>query len=589
MRSRWLGGLPIVLGAACSDYGAPAGEPVPAESAPSVSSVTTVQDGLTSAFNAPDDTVPVIVNFRDPSVAPASGAVPSAIEARRVAIRALGDQVLADERVGFTVSRRYVHVPAVAGRITRDALDRLSRNPSVSYIQRDGRGRGQLKVAVPAIGGDKVKSMYGLTGKGITAAVLDTGVDTTHPDLKDSIVAQHCFTQFDCPPTHSAEGTSAEDDHGHGSNVTGIITSNGVVAGPGFAPDTAIVAVKVNDSNDSGQESDWVSGFDWVFENLSTLKVKIVNFSAGTDALYASASDCDSKEPALAQAIKNLVGAGVTVFVAAGNEGSSTEMSAPACNTGAIAVGATYDSVVAHEPPGYATYSARWGAEFATCGDDSTVFDQITCFTNTSAQLTLVAPGAPVVSDSLNGMTEAYYGTSQATPVAAGVAALMLQCNGALTPAEIKTAMVDTGVPDVDKKTGRTFPSLRALDVVRSVCFADGGAPAGDGGGAADSSAEDGAVAMTLEAGSAPPPEVEAGGLTSGSSSGAAPNAAGGADASDNANAASPSDGPATAFNTSAGCSCRIGSSNDRTRAASSIAGLALAIGCWSRRRRART
>src|SRR4029077_15993159 len=130
----------------------------------------------------------------------------------------------------------------------------------------DGRGSGHLKVAVPAIGADKVKSVYGLTGKGVTVAVLDTGVDTTHPDLMDSIVAQRCFTQYDCPPSRSTEGTSAEDDNGHGRNVTEILTQNGAVASPGFAPDTAIVAVKVNDSNDSGQESDWVSGFDWVFE-----------------------------------------------------------------------------------------------------------------------------------------------------------------------------------------------------------------------------------------------------------------------------------------------------------------------------------
>ena len=455
MRSLWLGWSALLVAPGCSGYGAPSSTSGATEPA------ATVQEGLASAFIAPEDTVPVIVNLREPEPAPTS------TEARRGAIRALQDGLLASERDGFHVSHQYAHVPALAGRLTRDGLARLSRNPRVSYIQRDGRGSGHLNVAVPAIGADKVKSLYGLTGKGVTVAVLDTGVDTTHPDLKDSIVAQHCFTQYDCPPSRSTEGTSAEDDNGHGSNVTGIITSNGVVSSPGFAPDTAIVAVKVNDSSDSGQESDWVSGFDWVFENLSTLKVDIVNFSAGTDALYASASDCDSREPALAQAIKNLVGAGVTVFVAAGNEGSSTEMSAPACNTGAIAVGATYDSMATHEPPGYPTYYARWGGGFAACGDDSTVFDEITCFTNSNAELALVAPGAPIVSDTINGTTEAFFGTSQATPVAAGVAALMLQCNKALSPAEIRQAMTDTGVPVVDKKNGLSFPSLRALAAVR--------------------------------------------------------------------------------------------------------------------------
>lgn len=577
MRSLRVGFLPLLLLSGCSDNGAPEAGARTAES------VASVQEGLAGAFNAAGDAVPVIINLRDPVASPS-------IEARRAAIRALQDRVLTAEPVGFTVSRRYRHVPALAGRLTRDALARLARDPNVSYIQRDGRGSGHLMVAVPAIGGDKVKTMYGLTGKGVTAAVLDTGVDTTHPDLKDSIVAAHCFTQFDCPPARLAEGTSAEDDHGHGSNVTGIITSNGVVSSPGFAPDTAIVAVKVNDSNDSGQESDWVSGLDWVFENLSTLKVNIVNFSAGTDALYASASDCDSKEPALAQAIKNLVGAGVTVFVAAGNEGSATQMSAPACNTGAIAVGATYDSKVAHEPPNYATYNARWGGGFAACGDDSTVFDEITCFTNSNSQLTLVAPGAPIVSDTINGMTEAYFGTSQATPVAAGVAALMLQCNPTLSPAEIRKAMIDTGVQVVDKKNGLSFPSLRALDVVRSVCFADGGVPATDGGPPADGGTNsDGATGAAPDA--APggsQPEVDAGDLAVDSSDNPGTHAGGGTEGGDNPSGARPT-GPVTSSNTSGGCSCGVaGSSTDRAEGASSLGGFALTTSLAFRRRRRR-
>ena len=214
-----------------------------------------------------------------------------------------------------------MHVPALAARISKRALERLMQDPSVSYIQLDGSGGGGLKEAVPAIGGDLVKSMYNLTGKGVRVAILDTGVVTAHPDLKDLIVAQHCFTQGDCPPSRAREGTSAEDDHGHGSNVAGIITSNGVVSSVGFAPGAEIVAVKVDDQNDSGQISDWVSGLDWVYDNLSTNHVKIINLSICSSALYTDAAQCDSQEPALAKAVKNLVDAGVTIFSAAGNLG----------------------------------------------------------------------------------------------------------------------------------------------------------------------------------------------------------------------------------------------------------------------------
>ncbi len=435
-----------------------------------------MQQALEASLVSDGDTANVIVNLR-PAPPGASFA-----ERRRHHHR-LQDGILAQYGDGFVLSRRFEHVPAIAGVITRATLDRLRGDPNVSYIQLDGTGRGQLKEAVPAIGADKVHTMYGLTGRGVRVAILDTGVVTTHPDLKSSIVAQHCFTQFDCPPLHASEGTSAEDDHGHGSNVAGIITSDGVVAPPGFAPNADIVAVKVDDANDSGRISDWVAGLDWVYDNLSMLGVKVVNLSICSTQLYSDAASCDLGEPALAQAVKNLIAANVTIFSASGNNGSTTQTSAPACNTGVIAVGATYDSAVGHQPPNAATYGALSSA-FANCGDATTAFDQITCFTNSNKRLDLVAPGAPMLSDSLGGKTETYWGTSQASPVGAGVAALMLECDPTLTPAEIAHAMTSTGVPRMDPKNGLTFPSLRALDAVRAVCsFADAGA-AGAGGSA---------------------------------------------------------------------------------------------------------
>jgi MYXO-CTERM domain-containing protein len=454
-----------------------------------------VESALEAAL-AERSTAEIIVNLRG---APAS----ASLTERREHVRRLGDALLERYAGGFTLTRRFTHVPALAGVVTKEAMEQLRQDPDVLYLQTDGTGTGQLKEAVPAIGADKVHSLYGLTGRGVRVAILDTGVVTTHPDLRSSIVAQHCFTQLDCPPLRSAEGTSAEDDHGHGSNVAGIITSDGVVAPPGFAPNADIVAVKVDDANDSGRISDWVAGLDWVYDNQAMLKIKVVNMSICSTQLYGDAASCDGGQPALALAVKNLVDAGVTLFAASGNVGSATQMSAPACNTGVVAVGATYDSSVGAQPPGAITYAARWGASFASCGDPTTAFDQITCFTNSNARLDLVAPGAPMLSDSLNGLTETYWGTSQASPVGAGVAALMLECDPTLTPAEIEHAMTSTGVPRTDPKNGKSFPSLRALAAVQAVCTkADAGAAGasgaggtGSGGAAAGGSAGSGTMA----------------------------------------------------------------------------------------------
>jgi subtilisin family serine protease len=374
-------------------------------------------------------------------------------------------------RPGVRVRRAFRGVPAVALTLTPQALERLRIDPEVTHVQEDGRGEGQLKEAVPAIGGDRVKSILGLTGKGVRVAVLDTGIVTQHPDLSDAVVAQHCFTQRACPPLRTAESESAEDDHGHGSNVAGAIASNGKVSSAGFAPDVELVAVKINDANDSGYESDWVAGFDWVYDNLSTLKVQIVNASIGTTATHATQAECDQAHPALRQAIDNLVQAGVTVFVASGNGGLTDRLPAPACLSGGhIVVGATYDTSIGRQPEGnYATFAARWSG-FGRCADATTAFDQIACFTNSTSRVDIVAPGAQILSDSLRNRTEVYMGTSQASGVAAGVGALMLQCNPRLTPAELKAAMQGSGPEVTDLKNDLRFPSLRAFEAVSAAC-----------------------------------------------------------------------------------------------------------------------
>ncbi|MEY4582613.1 MAG: hypothetical protein RL701_7316, partial [Pseudomonadota bacterium] len=216
---------------------------------------------------------------------------------------------------------------------------------------------------------------------------------------------------------------------------------------------------------------------------------------------------------------------------ASGNRGSSTQMGAPACITGVVAVGATYDSAVGHQPLNTTTYAARWGSAFANCSDDDTSFGQIACFTNSGARLDLVAPGAPILSDTLNGRTELYWGTSQASPVAAGVAALMLQCNATLKPAALKDIMVRTGVLRPDPKNGKMFPSLRAFEAVQAACT--GSLPAGGAGGSGAQSA--GSAGIQGAAGTAGAPSAIAGaaaastgGATAAGSGGVvAPNSAG--------------------------------------------------------------
>jgi MYXO-CTERM domain-containing protein len=409
-------------------------------------------------------------------------AVSDVIVMLRVPEREVGDargdiaeaqtRLIAHAVPGFSVTRRYLHVPAVAATATQDAILMLSALPEVSGIQRDHAGGGQLREAVPAIYADVAQQRHAVTGSGVRVAILDTGADITHPDLRDAVVAQHCFARGACAGGAS-EAASAEDDHGHGSHVAGIVASRGRVSPPGFAPGAELVILKVNDARNAGRESDWVAGLDWLAENHESLGVRIVNLSLGTTAMVTGTTqDCDREHPALARAVANLTRAGISVFAASGNRGSTSSMPAPACNTGVIAVGATYDSNMGRQPPvsiGW-TYAARWGSAFADCSDDSSGLDRITCFTNATSRLDLVAPGGPIVSDSLRGSTDTYWGTSQACPVAAGVAALMVACRPGLTPTEVRRAMLETGTPTSDPRTGLSYPALRADKALDAVC-----------------------------------------------------------------------------------------------------------------------
>ena len=359
---------------------------------------------------------------------------------------------------------RYDNVPALAGELGPRGLERLLADPLVASVQIDEPGHGHLAQCVPALGADTVHAAYGWTGKKIRVAVIDSGIDTDHPDLADDLVAQQCFSG-DCPPGGTATGPSAEDDFGHGTAVSGIITSKGTVSAVGVAPDAEIVAVRVLDAQNTGGPSQWIAGLDWVLTNLATLKVQVVNLSLGTWTPYVGT--CDAQQPALADVITKLVAKGVVVFASAGNKGSSTGVDAPACISGVIAVGATYDSNMGRQPP-TGTYPTG-------CFDATTGPDVIACFTNSGPALDLVAPGVSITSSYVGGQTITWTGTSLAAPAAAAAAALLLDCaQPTLTPAQVEAALEQTGPKITDPKSALAFPSVGVLAAVNKTCACAG-------------------------------------------------------------------------------------------------------------------
>ena len=138
-----------------------------------------------------------------------------------------------------------------------------------------------------------------------------------------------------------------EDDDGHGTNVSGIITSNGTVSFVGVAPDADILAIKVLDSTGSGWLSDWIAGVNYVVSNAGNYtNLCAMNMSLGSTTLY-SQCPCDNANAtniALKNALNSAISAGIASFASSGNGASTTSMGSPACITGATAVAAVYEA-----------------------------------------------------------------------------------------------------------------------------------------------------------------------------------------------------------------------------------------------------
>jgi subtilisin family serine protease len=388
--------------------------------------------------------------------------------------RAIADRAgqLLDRLAGTTVRvrHRYHRVPALALELDAAALEILSREPSVRRIDLDVGGTGHMLQAAPLAHVTEAFNA-GLTGAGVKVAVIDSGIDTDHADFAARIVAQQCFCAdvpgaVGCCPngadTMSGPG-SAEDDHGHGTNVSGILLGGGSVAQRGAAPAANLVSVKVLDENNSFCcASDVVAALDWVRQNHPDTRV--LNASLGTNALFAGQCDAaNSFTQALGLAVDNLAQNGTMVFVSSGNNGSSTSMGAPACVRNAIAVGAVWD--------------ANLGTQTILGCTETTAADKATCFTNSNAQVDLYAPGAAITSSGRGGGTSTFFGTSQAAPLTAGCAAVLRAAAPGATPAEIEAALEASPTTIVDAKNGMSFPRLdcaAAALVVLADIFADG-------------------------------------------------------------------------------------------------------------------
>lgn len=366
----------------------------------------------------------------------------------------------------YRMRRRFALVGAFAADVDARALARLRRHPDVAAIDLDMPGGGHAVAPDESSVLNAVSPLLplGLDGAGMKVAVVDTGVDLDHPDLQARIVGEQCFcsrtspTSSGCCPngaaTQSGAG-SAQDDHSHGTHVSGIIVGEGMVAPRGALPRASLVAVKVMDANNSFCcISDVIAALDWLAVHHPD--VDAVNMSLGTiSTLYAGNCDAASAATqAMSQAVATLINSGAVVTASAGNQSNPQAMAMPACIQNVFSAGATWDF-------------AGGPVSVFNCSETSTAPRQPACFSNRSTTTDLYAAGAYVTSARNGGGTLTWPGTSFAAPMMAACAVALKQAAPASGPAERMEAMRLSPTRVTDVVSGRQYPFLDCIDAVR--------------------------------------------------------------------------------------------------------------------------
>ncbi|MFB7452080.1 S8 family serine peptidase [Streptomyces sp. NPDC056194] len=365
---------------------------------------------------------------------------------------------VADAATAGETKQAFETVPVVTLKVDRAGLDQLAAKPGVVSVTEDRVEPPTLDQSIPLIGGDDAVAA-GKTGAGQAIAVLDTGVEVSHPFLKNRVVAQACFSPSDaesgvvslCPNgADTQEGTGAADTAAgpcatmaacdHGTHVAGIAAGNGagITGAPkhGVAPGANIVAIQVFSEFTTEEfcggiapcvgsyQSAQLKGLEHVLKlKQAGTPIVAANLSLG-NGRYTTACDTDLRKPI----VDSLLTAGVATVIAAGNNGHTDAVSMPGCISSAVTVGSTTDD------------------------------DELSSFTNRGPLLDLFAPGTSIVSSVPGGAYASKNGTSMAAPHVAGAYAVLKQAFPTKSIADLTALLKSSGRGIV--YTGATTPRI---------------------------------------------------------------------------------------------------------------------------------
>ena len=424
---------------------------------------------------ARDGRVRVLVELNLPGHV-ADGRLPNILArlGQRQRVGALQSRVLSRlSAASRRVVHRYETLPYIALDVDASALTSLDNDSNdVVQVLDDTIVRPVLAESAPLVQADQAWAA-GYDGTGTTIAILDTGVESTHPFLAGKVIEEACYsgdipgltTSF-CPNGLSEQiGPGAAtpcwlDGCYHGTHVAGIAAGNGAGAGmpfSGVAKGANIMAVQVFSQIDNelacggvapclgGFTSDILAGLERVYTVAASRNVVAVNMSLGEGQFFAQ---CDTQP--YKPLIDSLRSIGVASVAAAGNDGHLSSIMTPACVSTAVSVGATDKN------------------------------DEVAYFSNASSFMSLWAPGVEIVSSVTDGGFDILDGTSMASPHVAGAWAVLKQAAPSASVSQILTALRNTGKPIHDNRPGGsvTAPRISIYEALATLASITNPAPA---------------------------------------------------------------------------------------------------------------
>jgi serine protease AprX len=353
-------------------------------------------------------------------------------------------------RLGGTITRDLPIVHGFAATLDSSAVLELAKSQGIRAISHDAPVRfldsindgldEPLNSKATAVERADKAWAAGLSGAGVTVAVIDTGIADV-PDLSGRIVPVVNETGLVAPCINFSGEAGCQDSYGHGTFVAGVIAASGTGTKgqyKGVAPQARLVSVKLSGRDGAADVSALLAAIQWVVSYRSTYGIRVLNLSVGTDSAQSYRID------PLNYAVEQAWAAGITVVVAASNRGPNlATITKPADDPWVVTVGAMDDNgTVGETDDAIPDFSARG----PTLGDALPKPD-------------LVAPGAHIVSlrspgSAIDGLFphpigKGYRrgsGTSFATPGVVGSVALMLQAHPDWSPDRIKYALTHTTV-----------------------------------------------------------------------------------------------------------------------------------------------